>query len=310
MAVAQNKIGNKAALWGAIGGTIPDLDVFLRFFLNPVQRDFAHRGFSHSIVFALLAALILSFLLNKWKPNTYEFKNTFWLFLVAIGTHPVLDSFTKWGTQLFWPFEIRLDFNGVFVIDPIYTLPFLVLLSIALIKKNKIVKQRLIIWGISFSSLYLLWGWSVHQWMKTKYKSDYVAPMPFTTFHWMTIDETDSTFIMKERSIFSSSVFYTATYSKNKALEKAFFGSETNADFEVVKKFTHNLFVLSGNKDSLFVHDLRFGNLSIMTDYKSNTLLRGYLFFKDQNGMVSMEDLEMSFTDEVSLSQYFSNLLK
>jgi len=33
-AVGGKKLGNKAPLWGAIAGTIPDLDVFLRFFYH------------------------------------------------------------------------------------------------------------------------------------------------------------------------------------------------------------------------------------------------------------------------------------
>ena len=38
-AVAGRKLGAKAALWGAIGGTLPDLDVFLRFLKNGPQED-------------------------------------------------------------------------------------------------------------------------------------------------------------------------------------------------------------------------------------------------------------------------------
>ena len=52
-AVLGKKIGNKALLFGAIGGTIPDLDVFTSRWLysNEIDIMAAHRGFSHSIVF-------------------------------------------------------------------------------------------------------------------------------------------------------------------------------------------------------------------------------------------------------------------
>ena len=53
-AVAGKKLGNKAAFWGAIAGTIPDLDVLIRHFAHPIDGALWHRGFSHSIVFALL----------------------------------------------------------------------------------------------------------------------------------------------------------------------------------------------------------------------------------------------------------------
>ena len=58
-AVLGKKIGNRAMLWGAIAGTIPDLDVFVRYFTDPITATEMHRGFSHSLVFAVLMAPIL-----------------------------------------------------------------------------------------------------------------------------------------------------------------------------------------------------------------------------------------------------------
>ncbi len=51
------KIGNKALLSGAIGGTIPDLDVFIGklLYTNKIQAMAFHRGFMHSLLFALLS---------------------------------------------------------------------------------------------------------------------------------------------------------------------------------------------------------------------------------------------------------------
>ena len=49
--VLGKKIGNKALLFGAIGGTIPDLDVFVGrlLFDNEILVMAFHRGFMHSI---------------------------------------------------------------------------------------------------------------------------------------------------------------------------------------------------------------------------------------------------------------------
>lgn len=54
----------------------------------------------------------------------FEYRTWFWLFFGSIITHPMLDVFTNYGTQFFWPFDLRLTFNSVFVVDPLYTLPF------------------------------------------------------------------------------------------------------------------------------------------------------------------------------------------
>lgn len=57
--VLGKKIGNRALIWGAIGETIPDLDVLGNFFLNPTEALAFHRGITHSILFAVIAPLIL-----------------------------------------------------------------------------------------------------------------------------------------------------------------------------------------------------------------------------------------------------------
>ena len=59
--VKDREIGKKALLYGGILGTIPDLDVLLNSFFNPIEQLSLHRAFSHSIFFA--------FLLNRllWK---------------------------------------------------------------------------------------------------------------------------------------------------------------------------------------------------------------------------------------------------
>ena len=53
-ATLGKKIGNKALLWGAIAGTIPDLDVFIGHYVDSVTKNEIHRGFSHSILFCVL----------------------------------------------------------------------------------------------------------------------------------------------------------------------------------------------------------------------------------------------------------------
>ena len=63
-AVLGKKIGNKALLFGAIGGTIPDLDVFIGPLLygNEIQAMTFHRGFMHSILFSVIGAFIFGYL--------------------------------------------------------------------------------------------------------------------------------------------------------------------------------------------------------------------------------------------------------
>ena len=60
-AIGGKKAGNWAILWGGICGTIPDLDVFMRYFYDEVAMLGVHRGFSHSILFAIIIAPLLAY---------------------------------------------------------------------------------------------------------------------------------------------------------------------------------------------------------------------------------------------------------
>jgi inner membrane protein len=159
------KIGNKALLFGAIGGTIPDLDVFIGKFLytNEVQTMAFHRGFMHSLLFAVLAAFLFGWFAyklynsGKRKESTVQ-KDWIWLFFLSIFTHPILDCFTPYGTQLFAPFSnYRVAFNTISVVDPMYTIPFLICMLVVLFFKR--TNSKRLKWtkaGIYISSFYLL----------------------------------------------------------------------------------------------------------------------------------------------------------
>ncbi|CAM1344766.1 metal-dependent hydrolase [Tenacibaculum amylolyticum] len=159
------KIGNKALLFGAIGGTIPDLDVFFGklFYNNSIDELIFHRGFMHSIPFAIIGAFLFGYL-TFWLYDTGKRKNTttrkdwIWLYFLSIFTHPLLDSFTPYGTQLFLPFsDYRVAFNTIAVVDPLYTIPFLISLIILMFFKRSNPKRT---WWLKtggyVSSFYLL----------------------------------------------------------------------------------------------------------------------------------------------------------
>ncbi|WBX76257.1 metal-dependent hydrolase [Tenacibaculum ovolyticum] len=159
------KIGNKALLFGAIGGTIPDLDVFVGKILygNEIDAMAFHRGFMHAILFAVLGSFLFGWITfklynRKKRKGTTTLKGWIWLYFLSIFTHPILDSFTPYGTQLFLPFsDYRVAFNNISVVDPLYTLPFLVCLVIAMFYKRQ--QTRRSTWvkvGIYISSAYML----------------------------------------------------------------------------------------------------------------------------------------------------------
>lgn len=200
--VLGRKVGNKAILWGAIAGTIPDLDVLSKLFLDDLRANEVHRGMTHSIFVSLalapifgqwitrhqrsflamfvslialvfvsgaasiaaqvaisavaLAVIVLIFRQVKGSDQATA-KEWSWLFWWVLVTHALLDCFTTWGTQLFWPLPMKVAFNNIFVVDPLYTLPFLVCVVIALFLNRSDPRRRWINGlGLVLSSAYMV----------------------------------------------------------------------------------------------------------------------------------------------------------
>ncbi len=158
-ATLGKKLGNRAILWGAVAGEIPDLDVLLSPFFNEVEMLTVHRGYSHSILFALCMAPLLGWLFKKWyKEWDVSFMRWTTMWFLGLFTHMLLDSFTTYGTQLFLPFsDHRVEFSNIFVADFFYTVPFLVSVIACLFYKRESKRRALINkFGLAVSSLYLL----------------------------------------------------------------------------------------------------------------------------------------------------------
>ena len=173
------KIGNKALLFGAIGGTIPDLDVFTSrwIYANEIDIMATHRGFSHSILFSILGAFIFGYLVH-WLYNTGKRKSStnrkdwMWLFFLALITHILLDAFTPYGTQWFLPFSnYRVAFNNISVVDLLYTLPFLFSLIIMMFFRRNTRRRGLFLKiGLVISSAYMLFTLINKMYINSVYK--------------------------------------------------------------------------------------------------------------------------------------------
>ncbi|MBK7600777.1 MAG: metal-dependent hydrolase [Acidobacteria bacterium] len=117
-----------AAGWiGAIGGVAADLDVLIHSASDPTVGWLYHRHFTHSLAFipvgGFLAALPFLFL-TRFKNHR---RDVILSSIIGYATHGLLDAFTNYGTQLFWPFSNhRVAWDWIGIVDPIYTLILLV----------------------------------------------------------------------------------------------------------------------------------------------------------------------------------------
>ncbi len=200
------KVGRKAMLWGAVCGTLPDLDVFIP--LGGAVADFTyHRSASHSLfVLAALTPLVV-WLILKIHPETRRYRRKWWMLVyLAFATHVILDSLTVYGTQIFWPVDTTpVALSAVFIIDPLYTIPLLTGVVAALVLARKArIGHRLNTAGLAMSSLYLCWsiGAKLHvndtarealASQNIAYTGLITTPAPFNTLLWriLATDEDD-----------------------------------------------------------------------------------------------------------------------
>jgi inner membrane protein len=89
------KIGNRAMFWGGVAGTIPDLDVFALFWLSPLDSLVIHRGYSHSLVFAVLFSFLIAYLVKLYYDSGWYRNKTLRIITSIAGTIGVIGFFTS-----------------------------------------------------------------------------------------------------------------------------------------------------------------------------------------------------------------------
>lgn len=364
--VLGKKIGNRAMFWGAVAGTIPDLDVLANLATDDMGALAFHRGITHSIPFAILAPfamgwlvyrlyepsrtswgelmkrwsivgaaffLIVSFgamvqpipLLDSWKiginvaigimsipllvllwqkiriqkpsdkPNV-GWKSWAWLFFWAIFTHPLLDSCTAFGTQLFQPFsDYRVALNNISVADPIYTLPFILCVIIASFFNRTNPKRQFFNYlGLGISSLYMLF--TVYNKIKVnhvfeaslekqgiEYSRYTVSPTIFNNVLWQGVAETDSFYYHGMYSLLDKTDYIPEFTPIAKHHE--WIGSHgEDRSIKILKWFSNDYYSLIKRKDGNYqFNDLRYGSIREQSFDQESDYVFSFVL-KDENG--------------------------
>ena len=312
---AGKKLKNKTFLYGAILGTLPDLDVVFGMFLNPVDAVLIHRGISHSLLLFLLVSPLLGLLISKIEKQKINFFTATNMVFWTLLTHVLLDMFTSWGTQILWPLEHRFALKTIFVIDPLYTLPLLIALVIVWKTKIESLRYKYIKRGLVISSSYLLLSsftklYAVTQFEKalTKQRIPYseiiVKPTAFNLILWNANVATTDNYLLSDYSLFDTQPISFVAYSKNNALEKRLTG---NTDFEKLKKASEGWYIISQKEGNLYFNDLRFG---LLNDNPANPQFAFSYQFVPQNSVLKAIEVPKSKRDGKQLLQKIFTRLK
>jgi inner membrane protein len=198
------------------------------------------------------------------------------LFLWSLITHPILDCFTTYGTQIFWPFsDMRVAFNNIAVADPLYTVPFLLCLSIAMYYPKS--SPRRVLWnnrGLIISCLYMALTLFNKTRVNTVFESSLMKqgiewnrymtnPTILNNVLWSGVAETDSAFYYGQYSFFDSTkVFQLHRLDKTPVdLEQKTANDHT---INTLRWFSDDYYVFSEpTPDSIYFYDLRFGTFKM-----------------------------------------------
>lgn len=295
-AVAGKKVGNKAMLYGAIAGTIPDLDIIATPFTDPLTAIEIHRGFTHSILFAILFAPVFGFLISKIERRSEAtFKDWSWLVFWALLTHPLLDALTTWGTKIFWPLDYPVAVESIFVIDPLYTLPFMAFLIAAMFFRRDDKRRRILNYiGLIISTSYLVLAFGIKCYatsqvtaaledQQIRFNALKVKPAPLNTILWTANVMADDVVYLGDYSLFDSQPirFYPVPKDHHLLGEKI-----NDVNVQRLIKITENWFVVHSDENGrLFINDLRFGTLNF--DYQDPQFSFSYEIV-EQNGVITI----------------------
>jgi inner membrane protein len=151
-----------ALLAGAALNTLPDLDIFpLALSDDPVVRMTWHRSATHSwLVLPLVAWAIWAFFRRRGGRVAESPVRWWWAIFACLMAHPLLDAFTVYGTQLFWPLPMRpVMWSSLFIVDPWFTLPWFAACVVAWFARERIAGSRALALGMALGVGYV--GWSL-----------------------------------------------------------------------------------------------------------------------------------------------------
>ena len=205
-AVLGRRLGlRKAAITGGLLATLPDLDVFWPE-SDPVERFVTHRSATHSLLMHALVTPVLGEGLRRTMSGLKELPwrrgvTLAWgAVFLCLTTHALLDATTIYGTQLLWPLNrIPYAVGSMFIIDPVYTIPLLVMTVWALIRKQYHAGYgRGLAAALVVSTGYLVWSIFAQQMIEERgrqvledaglgHDQIIATPTPFNTMFWRVI---------------------------------------------------------------------------------------------------------------------------
>ncbi|PBJ82549.1 hypothetical protein CMZ84_10325 [Lysobacteraceae bacterium NML93-0399] len=259
---------------GAVLGTLPDLDGVPIALMtdDPVLRMTLHRGLTHSLLVLPFVAAGIWWLFKRFGKGRVAASPVrwFWAIALALITHPLLDAFTVYGTQLWWPLTPPpAMWSSLFIIDPLYTIWLLLGVLVAVFAGPRVIGKRALVAGLALSTAYIGWSLVAKTLVDREAGRALVAmglgdaprfsvPMPANTVLWRVVAMTEDGYVEGFRSLVADHglMRFTAYPSDTAALQ-------ANAGVPSVQRlawFNSGFMGASVVDGRLVLSDLRMGN--------------------------------------------------
>jgi inner membrane protein len=139
---------------GCIAGMAPDLDILIRSSTDPLLFLEFHRHFTHSLAFIPIGSLVCALILHRFFRHRFSFGSTYFYCFLGYASHGLLDACTTYGTLLLWPFsDARIAWNNVSVIDPLFTVPVIILVVLAAKRGKRRWAWAAVAWAVAYLML-------------------------------------------------------------------------------------------------------------------------------------------------------------
>ncbi len=272
-AVAGKQLGKKAMWLGALANSLPDIDFIAGFWMDTDDELLAHRGFTHSILFALLVTIFMALAMKRWSHlKKITFKKWEWFFGIEISLHLFLDAFNNYGVGWFEPFSpYRVSFNAVYVADPFFSVwPGIAFAALLLLKAHYPKRMWLVKRCLGISTVYLMYccinkintDTKVREALATQnisHEKYFTTPAPLNNWLWYIVAGNDSGFHVGFRSVFD----------RKKEVEFHFFPRNDSLlspvrdheDLQHLIRFSQGFYTAEKWNDTLVFNDLRFGQI-------------------------------------------------
>lgn len=297
----EKGFGKKAMIWGALAQSIPDIDFIASFWMNTSENLLAHRGFTHSILFALIIIPVFALTAERvHRPHDISYRKWFLFFTAEVFLHLFIDGFNNYGVGWLEPFSHqRFSFNAIYVADPFFSIwPGIAFVMLLIL--NPYHPKRTLWWvvGVILPFVYLAYcginKLTIDHRVRESFALQHIpheryftTPAPLNNWLWFTVAGNDSGYYVGFRSVFDrKQEMDFQFFPRNDSLLEPV---KDHEDLQKLIRFSKQFYTVEKWNDTLVFNDLRFGQILGWQNPKERFVFHYFLEHPDKTNKLVVQ---------------------